>query len=628
MPTFRRALLCLGLSLFTMATAQADDASDLAHFLDGYVPRELQRSEIAGAAVAIVKDGQLLVARGYGFADRDKQRPVSAADTLFRVGSISKLLTWTAVMQQVEKGQLDLDADVQTYLDFPLRQDRFPQPITLRQLASHRAGFEETLGQLWATTSQPTPLRDYLVHNQPERIYAPGARPAYSNYGVALAGYVLAHRSGQRFESLMQQQVLQPLGMLHSSFAQPLPKALAAQVSQGYADAHSPAREFETINVAPAGSLSATAEDMARFMLFALGDAPNPRVLKPETLAAMQAAQYRFTPGAPALGIGYYEEQGWPRRVIGHGGDSQDFHSYVYLVPELRLGVFITQNSTGKASMRRDLFGRLLERFVPPSPSVKTVAAGAPETGLEGWYLNSRRGESHPLLATALSSELKLERDKEGRLSSADLKGRDGRVLHFQPQGQGVWQAEEDPLQRLHFRKSPDGPGWEMVNGQSLMAYQQVPWWRSAPWYRGLLSVSLGVAAVSLLAWPLAAIARRRYRIQPLTEPRQRRARRWVRVTCGLILAPVLMLGALLVVDDSFAQLLSGGGPLVLRACQGVSWLLVPAIAATAWALGLSLRQPGTWWGRRLHYAAVLLAAVVQLGVMCWLNLPGWSGLM
>src|SRR2546425_9514377 len=205
--------------------------SDFETFLDALIPSQLQNRDIAGAVVSVVKDGQVLFAKGYGYADVEAKRPVLPDQTLFRPGSISKLFTATAVMQLVEQGKLDLDRDVNDYLDFPIPKT-YEEPITLRQLLTHTSGFEETLKNLFvAHESDMKPLRTYLVNQMPARIFPPGKVPSYSNYGFTLAGYIVERVSGERFERYLENHILKPLRMTNSTFDQPLPPALAPQIS-------------------------------------------------------------------------------------------------------------------------------------------------------------------------------------------------------------------------------------------------------------------------------------------------------------------------------------------------------------------------------------------------------------
>jgi CubicO group peptidase (beta-lactamase class C family) len=172
--------------------------ADLEAFLDGIVPQQLERENIAGATISVVKDGKLLFARGYGYADVANKKPVVAEETLFRPGSVSKLFTWTAVMQLHEQGKLDLDRDVNEYLDFKI-PDAFGQPITLKNILTHTPGFEEQVKDLFTTGAVSPDLGQYVKTHIPTRIYPPGTVPAYSNYATALAGYIVERVSGRPF---------------------------------------------------------------------------------------------------------------------------------------------------------------------------------------------------------------------------------------------------------------------------------------------------------------------------------------------------------------------------------------------------------------------------------------------
>src|SRR2546426_3835658 len=181
------------------STAHPMTESDVEAFLDGLVPLQLERDDIAGVAIAVVKDGKVLFAKGYGYSDVKKKTPVSAENTLFRPGSISKLFTWTAVMQLVEQGKLDLDRDVNEYLDFKI-PSTFPKPITLRNIMTHTPGFEETVQELFVKDAKDLkPIGNYLKEHLPARIFPPGTTPAYSNYATCMAGYIVQRVSGQDY---------------------------------------------------------------------------------------------------------------------------------------------------------------------------------------------------------------------------------------------------------------------------------------------------------------------------------------------------------------------------------------------------------------------------------------------
>ncbi|MFA9454234.1 MAG: serine hydrolase domain-containing protein, partial [Candidatus Aminicenantaceae bacterium] len=247
------------------------DAVDLETFVDGIMRIHMVSRHIAGAVFVAVKDGEIFLSKGYGYADVASKAPALPDKTLFRPGSVSKLFVWTSVMQQVEQGRIDLDVDINTYLTTFQIPDTFPQPITMNDLMAHTAGFEETvLGMAARTPDKLVPLGEYLRGNLPERVFPPGEIAAYSNYGSSLAAYVVEVVSGIPFEEYLERNIFAPLGMDNSTFRQPLPDHLSEQMSGGYKYGRGvfTPDDFELINgMYPAGSMSTTAEDLARFMI-------------------------------------------------------------------------------------------------------------------------------------------------------------------------------------------------------------------------------------------------------------------------------------------------------------------------------------------------------------------------
>src|SRR6266487_2289416 len=399
--------------------------ADFETFLDALIPSQLRNRNIAGAVVSVVKDGQVLFQKGYGYADFEAKKPVLPDQTLFRPGSISKLFTATAVMQLVEQGKLDFDRDVNDYLDFPIPKT-YPEPVTLRQLLTHTGGFEETLKNLFvAHESDIKPLRTYLVNEMPARIFPPGKIPSYSNYGFTLAGYIVERVSGEKFERYIENHILKPLGMNNSTFDQPLPPQLAPQMSKAYLSASKKPRDFEFVQAAPAGALTTTAADMTRFMLAFLQDGAvdGVSILKPETIREMETRQFELNPMICGLGITFMEYWMSPVRVIGHGGDTVYFHSDMVLVPDTHVGYFISYNSAGKnvGGGRGEVLRAFANRYFPnpgePKVDVDPNTATTDGRAVSGVYEVTRRGETTFLRLLALLSQFSVSSDKDGVLT-------------------------------------------------------------------------------------------------------------------------------------------------------------------------------------------------------------------
>ncbi|HZG33494.1 MAG TPA: serine hydrolase domain-containing protein, partial [Sphingopyxis sp.] len=284
--------------------AAALTKADVDGWLDGFLPFALERGDLAGAVVVVVKDGQVLTQRGFGYADAARRTPVDPARTLFRPGSVSKLFTWTAVMQEVEAGRIDLDKDVNAYLDFRIPPYR-GKPVTMRQLMTHTAGFEEHGKRtIFEDPKFAISLGDY-VKVQPRRIYAPGTTPSYSNYGTALAGYIVERTAKMPFDDYVEQRIFRPLGMAQSTFRQPLPAALAPSMATGYRQLSAGPSKFEIVGPSPAGGLSSSGADMAKFMVAHLDQGAG--LMKPATARMMHDTPLTILPPLNRMELGFFE---------------------------------------------------------------------------------------------------------------------------------------------------------------------------------------------------------------------------------------------------------------------------------------------------------------------------------
>ena len=300
------------------------DPAELEAFMDDLLGRQMEDHHIAGAAVSVVKDGKLFFAKGYGYANLEKGIPVDPEQTSFRIGSVTKLFTWTAVMQLVEQGKLDLDADINTYLDFRI-PDTYPQPITLKHLLTHTPGFEDRFFEVLASDADDlTPPRQWLVSHMPARVRPPGDCAAYSNYGTALAGYIVARVSGQPYDQYIQEHILSPLGMVHSTAQSPIPPHMHAHASTGYTYVDGALQAFPDYlgqpALVPGAGISASATDMARFMIahlqsgaYADADIANARILKESTAQQMHSTVYAHDPRLLGTAYGFFDfKRQWP----------------------------------------------------------------------------------------------------------------------------------------------------------------------------------------------------------------------------------------------------------------------------------------------------------------------------
>jgi CubicO group peptidase (beta-lactamase class C family) len=597
-------------------------AADIGAFLDGIVPLQLLQNDIAGATVVLVKDGKVLFAKGYGYADVAAKKPVSPDETLFRPGSVSKLFTWTAVMQLAEQGKLDLDRDVNEYLDFKI-PEAYGQPITLKNILTHTPGFEEQIKDLFNTGSETPDLGGYLKTHIPERIFPPGTTPAYSNYATALAGYIVERVSGQPFNDYVESNIFKPLGMTRSTFIQPLPPSLAPYMSNGYQLASDEPKPFEMVNVFPAGSLSSTASDLARFMIAHLGEGRlgDAQILRPETVRLMHSRLFALDDGANAMAYGFYEESRNGHRIIGHGGDTQWFHSDLHLIPDAGVGFFISYNSAGKseASLRSLLWEALLDRYFPhtppPAPASESAAEDARAVG--GTYMLSRRSETSFLKAATLLSEFTVATGEGGVIEVTELTGPNGKPKRWRGVAPMTF-LEENGQEKLIFKPGQDGR-MMMILPYPFFVGQRVGVFENNSLLLPVLILSLLIMLLTLVIWPVGWFVRRHYGHKLEMTPAERRLRLAVRIVFVLDILFVVAMTALVLNGFKNLEIFSDRGNTWFHIIQAigligaVGTLVVLYNAAKAWAS----KRKGIWY--KLQATILVLAC---LGFI-WFALAG-----
>lgn len=525
--------------------------SDVDTWLDGLLPAALESAGIAGAVVSVVHDGEIVTSRGYGHSDTGttggEPVPVDAERTLFRPGSVSKLFTATAVMQLVQSGDVDLDTDVAEYLDFEVPRS-FDEPITLRNLLTHTAGFEEVVDGLIGAGDVAPVLRDALAADPPEQVYRPGTVPAYSNFGNALAGYVVERVSGMPFEEYVQENVLAPAGMTSSTFAQPLPAALRDRLSQGYPSSSDAPGPFEIVGSAPAGALTASAPDMARFMLAQLGEPTTGEpLLDAETLELMHAPALDESAlgnlaGAPRMTLGFFDESRNGHRIIGHGGDTQYFHSHLQIYPEERAGIFVSLNSTGAdgyatLALREALLQGFTDRYFPadsaPAPSTVDEATAQEHAAVvAGTYVGSRTMHSTFLAALDVFSTTQVTARGDGRLLLTPGLNSAAPALYEEVE---PWVWREVGGQRT-FAVRVDGDTVEAIGFEGAFALLPAQPERLPGVVLPVLGASVLILLVAAVAWPVGAIVRRvRHRSLPAGTGRVSRILTKIAAICAVL---------------------------------------------------------------------------------------------
>ncbi len=538
-------------------------AADVEAFLDGIVPAQLAQNDIAGATISLVKDGKLLFAKGYGYSEVKTKKPVSPETTLFRPGSISKLFTWTAVMQMVEQGKLDLNKDVNEYLDFKI-PEAFGKPITLKDILTHTAGFEEQIKDLFSLGSESPNLGEYVKTHIPTRIYPPGTVPAYSNYATALAGYMVERVSGRPFNDYINENIFKPLGMTHSTFAQPLTQDFVPNMSGGYQLASDEPKPFEMINAFPAGSLSSSAIDMSKFMLAHLqyGQFGDAKILKPETAKLMYSRLFALDDATPGMAHGFYEESRNGHRIIGHGGDTMWFHSDLHLIHDAGVGFFISYNSQsrGHSSPRDVIWHAFLDRYfpyqIPNEPTLETAKKDA--QAVAGSYMVSRRAEKSAFRSLSLIGEATVAATEDGTIQVSMLMGANGKPVSWREVAPMTFR-EVDGQDLLIFKPDPKGQ-MQMIMRYPFMTFTRVGTLENSKLLMPVIGLSLGVMILTLILWFVAWWVRKRYDHKLELTPLEWKLRWAVRIIFALNLIFVISFAVFVTYAFGHLEALSDAG--------------------------------------------------------------------
>lgn len=619
----------------TSQTGQSEEISDLSRdltqleaFIDGIMYAHMKANHIAGATFSMVKDGEIIFKKGYGYADVEKKRPVSPDTTMFRPGSVSKLFTWTAVMQLYEQGKLDLDADVNTYLKSFKIPETFPNPITMKHLMTHTPGFEE-VGGIWAhTEDEMVTLEEQLKAKLPARVFPPGSVAAYSNYGTALAGYIVELISGMPFEEYVEKNIYEPLEMNFSTFRQPLPSHLKDHMSLGYSYKNGvyEVEEFELVNgIEPAGSMSSSAVDMAKFAIAHLqkGQYKDRRILKEETAELMHSQLHTHHPKLWGNAHGFWEHDLNNLRIIEHGGDTIWFHSFFVLLPEKNIGFFLSYNSAGGGGESREqLLQALLDRFHPVPP----VAKLAPPADFKdrakkyvGAYTMARSIQSKYTKLMRLLMVINIKATDKGTLLAKPPYGMDAiQMVEVEPDlfrevnGPGLFAFREDENGRVTHG---------FVGMLPHSALEKLAWYESPPFSYFLLALAV-ILFLTALRWPLRAIFGKICK-SPKETKSGSKAARWI---AGLMsVANVVFLIAFLAKHANAMNEMIYGYPSGIKTV-----LILPLIALVlliASIIFMFLAWAKKYWSgcARVHYTLIVLAGIAFAWFLNLWNLIGFK---
>jgi CubicO group peptidase (beta-lactamase class C family) len=601
--------------LFAVSLSAQDgpsDARELAAFLDGVMEAQQKAHHFAGAVAVVVRDGQVLFEKGYGYSNHSERTPVDPERTLFRVASNSKMFVWTAVMQLVEQGRLDLHADVNQYLHGVQMPATFPQPITLANLMTHTAGFEDRVAGLFSKSQDSMrPLAEVIRTFMPNRVFPPGKITAYSNYGTALAGLIVEQVSGMPFEQYLRERILNPLGMQHATLSQPLATNLAPDMSKGYHWDGGKLQEkpFEYVPLAPCGGMSIAGGDMARFMIAELNDGAG--VLRPETARLMRERLIAYSPDVPGMLHGFMGFENNGLMAFGHGGDTAWFHSQTTMIPTRKLGYFIAYNSDSGAAARSEFTPVFFDHYFP-SPLPKEGAPPKEKRGqlrrFAGTYYAARNSLSDYTRFNQLMTAVNATVSSDGYLVMAGRRWRQLQPLLF---------AEVDGRRRLAFREDSAGNILDACASPICTSvWLKQPAWRGSSIETGAAEVLGAILLAGLIGIPIAVIVQRH-----ASKPRSSTFARWLAWSvCGLFLGGALATQRLASATDDIVF----GTPPAVRGVLAV-WAIAACLAVPVFVFALVSWRRGWWrWPGRVSYAVLSVAAVAAAAWLWHWNLVGF----
>jgi len=490
-----------------MDTVSQVNYQELSEFIEGIVTAQRRENQLSALTVSVLHDDSLFFSSGYGLADIESERPAEANQTLFRIGSVSKTYIWTAVMMMVERGILDLDTDVNNYLKEVQVEEAFDEPVTMRHLMSHRAGFEDTIQLFTVADDDPRTLSQLLSDHQPKRVYPPGVRTSYSNWGAALAAQIIEDVNEVPFEVILQEEILDPLGLENTIIE--LPAEMNENDNVNLATGYKPDRGALDIQnymqlgaYWPAGGMAATATDMARWMQFHLngGELGGVRLLSSSTHEQMWTRAYNDRPNGADVAHGFQDRPYRGLRLIGHGGGTAAFLTNMVMVPQLNLGVFLSQNSAESSSAISQLPELIIDqiRGYTYQPFLAEESSGDELQALSGTYLNNRRSFSTFAAVMGLSSAVTLSTVSDSAIVLSGL----GESTYYRR-----WEGRNDIFenaagQRLSVIRDDQGNVAALADGSGVHSLERVGFMNNPNTFFGSFGLVLLLTLTTLLgAW-------------------------------------------------------------------------------------------------------------------------------
>ncbi|MCC6793848.1 MAG: serine hydrolase [Candidatus Hydrogenedentes bacterium] len=630
----RPALWCMALFLVATArisaahegehSADLNDAAQLEAFMDGVVNTVMYQRRIPGAVVTVVKDGQVLLNKGYGYANAEKKTPIDPERTLFRIASVSKTINATAVMQLVEQGKLDLNGEANALLKqynagFAIG-DHYAQKIRLLDLINHTAGFDErAIGMSRLDKSKVPALGAYLASRMPPQVMPPRATTSYSNHGVAVAGYLVELASGEPYATYVRDHIFTPLGMTHSRVE--WEDSIAGDIAQGYQVSGVQVKPvpFDHFCLPPAGAMLSSGADMAQFMIAHLqkGQVGDVRILGDTYVNEMHRMQYEHDARLGAgLGVSFFVGTLNGHRYIEHGGDLNGFASRIWMLPDDGVGIFTSCN-VDDGTLRGAITGQFVERYFsdPDKQDVIPVDVERESVKYIGTYRNNRYARRTLEKLSTLMSEVRIASDGRGRLMLASSGG-DPKT--FTPTGDGILLNVREN-ERAVFRLGNDGSVTHLLTGGA--AFERLQWYEQSRFHKAFIGAALLLFVSAVAGWPILFLSRFRKASTIKPAPAYYRVTAWFFAGLGLLL--LVVLGATLMSLDQWE--FTYGIPERI-----IYLLMLPPVIVIGAAL-LAINTLAVWWRGywsawgRLHYTLVTAACVGLVPFFVYWNLLGFN---
>jgi CubicO group peptidase (beta-lactamase class C family) len=446
------------------------DPKELETFVDKVFTEQMERQRIPGAEFVFVKDGRIFFSKGYGFANLERQQPMVPEQTIFRIGSISKVFTATAVVQLADRGHLKLHADVNRYLKKLKVPATFPEPVTPAHLITHTAGFDEIRpGTQGPSAESVLPLADFLS-TRLKRISPAGETIAYSTYGITLAGLLVEEVSGMSFESYLAMNIWKPLGMNRTSITVPATSKKDLALGYEYVNGVNQPQAYEWYHTTPASSINSTAMDMARFMIAQLqnGRLGHVRIMTKRAALNMHRQHATGHPGMPGVAYGFFEDNYQGLRILEHGGNVAGFSSQMVLLPNRNAGFFMV-NHHENSNLRDTVKWAILEHYYSNPAPIKVPVARDEYKARMPMFVGTYRWNvfCHTCPQTATGPMLNVSSNKDGTVT---LSNSSHRWIEVEP----MLFVRDDGKARIAFQSDKSGKVTHMFAG-GFWVFEKTP---------------------------------------------------------------------------------------------------------------------------------------------------------